>query len=385
MLRPAPPPCPTTPCPLHEQATVATAANSLWLKHVWYLKDVGSSWVERNFIAEVAKRLVLRAFITEERLPVGLMYVLRRGIVVRMWRFLGAGRVWGEDLILDTPEYIDHSQGVALTYVEAYTLRRVDLDEALLEAPAMAKRVRRAARRLLVWRALLKYLCLRTHGGFPNSFALRSASQGYTMAPAELTLEEKVRVALCLSGTRPKLHTRCSYPSCASHFTSPPCLTIPSINIPPPPPPPLPPPPPPPPRPPPPRSTQVDCLVEFTGATTAKEQARIKKEKELRALTHTSPVGGRAGKRGEKQPGEDQVEDLRLGAGASGAAGTSGGAADGGYSPSRGGAEILISGAQRGLQHDVSSLQGEVAAVKAGMEQLTRMVQTLIDRSAAPA
>ena len=39
------------------QATVATAANVKWLRKVWYLRDVGSTWVERNFIAELAKTL----------------------------------------------------------------------------------------------------------------------------------------------------------------------------------------------------------------------------------------------------------------------------------------------------------------------------------------
>jgi len=90
------------------QATVATAANVKWLRKVWYLRDVGSTWVERNFIAELAKKLVLRAFVANERLPVGQLYILRRGIVVKMWRFLGMGKVSrggrgarGEALILE--------------------------------------------------------------------------------------------------------------------------------------------------------------------------------------------------------------------------------------------------------------------------------------------
>jgi hypothetical protein len=105
-------------------------------------------------------------------------------------------QVWGEDLILDTAEYIDHSQGVALTYVEAFTLRRNDFEEALMEAPGVAARVRKAAKKLLVQRALLKYLCMHTHGGAPSSFALRSASQGFTELNDDLTLEQKVDTIL---------------------------------------------------------------------------------------------------------------------------------------------------------------------------------------------
>lgn len=44
-------------------------------------------------------------------------------------------QVWGEDIILDRLEFIDHSQAVALTYVEAFTLRREDLDELLVRFP----------------------------------------------------------------------------------------------------------------------------------------------------------------------------------------------------------------------------------------------------------
>ena len=80
------------------QATVATAANVKWLRRVWYLRDIGATWGERSFIAELAKKLVLRAFVANERLPVGQLYILRRGIVVKMWRFLSMGKVWGEDV-----------------------------------------------------------------------------------------------------------------------------------------------------------------------------------------------------------------------------------------------------------------------------------------------
>ena len=43
-------------------------------------------------------------------------------------------------MILDTPELIDHSQAVALTYVEAFTLRRNDLDECMADYPLAYKR-----------------------------------------------------------------------------------------------------------------------------------------------------------------------------------------------------------------------------------------------------
>ena len=128
----------------------------------------------------MSKRLVLRAYVTNERLPVGQLYILRRGLVVKMWRFLGRGTTWGEDVILDSPELIDHSQAVALTYCETYTLRRADMEAALREAPAVRQLVRRAARKLQIQRAMLKYLCMKWQGRLPKSFSAQSAAQGYS-------------------------------------------------------------------------------------------------------------------------------------------------------------------------------------------------------------
>eukprot|EP00966_Prymnesium_polylepis_P169132 3910941-Prymnesium_polylepis.1 len=72
-----------------------------------------------------------------------------------MWRFLTSGKVWGEDMILDNADLIDHSQGVALTYVEVFSLSRHDLEEVAKEYPEAQRRIRRAARRMAVQRRLL--------------------------------------------------------------------------------------------------------------------------------------------------------------------------------------------------------------------------------------
>ena len=43
--------------------------------------------------AALAKALVIRNYVAKERLPVGQLYILRRGLCVKMWRFLGIGKV----------------------------------------------------------------------------------------------------------------------------------------------------------------------------------------------------------------------------------------------------------------------------------------------------
>ena len=191
------------------EGQVAVATNRPWLQKIWYFKDIDQTSEGRFFVvgerrssvcsqhvtapfthrrglclrtlpAAMSKRLVLRAYVTNERLPVGQLYILRRGLVVKMWRFLGRGTTWGEDVILDSPELIDHSQAVALTYCETYTLRRADMEAALREAPAVRQLVRRAARKLQIQRAMLKYLCMKWQGRLPKSFSAQSAAQGYS-------------------------------------------------------------------------------------------------------------------------------------------------------------------------------------------------------------
>jgi hypothetical protein len=179
------------------QGTVALAANKKWLDHVWYFRNLDEVEDGTEFIAQLAKLLVVRAFVASERLPVGQLYILRRGFVVKMWRFLRSGKVWGEDMILESLELIDHSQAVALTYVEAYTLRKRDLMGTIKDFPAPYLIVKRAMRRMTLQRALLKYLCIstgKTKG--PASFAPRSQAKGYTFVPDVPNLVQKVETIL---------------------------------------------------------------------------------------------------------------------------------------------------------------------------------------------
>ena len=73
---------------------------------------------QEAFVAQLACALHHASFVSEERIPVGSLYILRRGLCSRGWNFLGPGRVFGEDLILKYPQLIDATPTVALTYVE---------------------------------------------------------------------------------------------------------------------------------------------------------------------------------------------------------------------------------------------------------------------------
>ena len=56
-----------------------------------------------DFIAALAKSLVIRSYVNHERLPIGQLYILRCGLVTKMWRFLGTGKVRGRSGRLGFP------------------------------------------------------------------------------------------------------------------------------------------------------------------------------------------------------------------------------------------------------------------------------------------
>lgn len=174
------------------QGTVALAANKKWLDVVWYFRGIQNTSNGAEFVASLAKALVIRSYVSHERLPVGQLYILSRGLVVKMWRFLGTGRVWGEDIILDSPELMDHSQAVALSYVEAYTLSRGQLEDCLQDFPGAQEKVRKASRKILIQRAFLKYLAIQTGKKGPVSFVTKSTANGFSVFKEDLSLEQKV-------------------------------------------------------------------------------------------------------------------------------------------------------------------------------------------------
>ena len=71
----------------------------------------------------------LGAYVTNERVGIGQLYVLRKGMCVKLWRFYGPNKVWGEDMLLDDLDLVCHAQAVALTYAEAFSLSKVAFED----------------------------------------------------------------------------------------------------------------------------------------------------------------------------------------------------------------------------------------------------------------
>ena len=177
------------------QGTVAFAANRKWLRKIWWLRDLSdtTSRGAREFVANLAKSLIVRAYVVSERPPLGQIYVLRKGMAIKNWRFLRAGRVWGDDMILEDQTLMDHSQAVALTYIEVFALSKEALDASCDSFPEGRLAIDRAAMRIRLQRALITHLCER-QGKVPRSFISQKHASGYFFVGAQISTDDKVSI-----------------------------------------------------------------------------------------------------------------------------------------------------------------------------------------------
>jgi len=185
------------------QGTVAFAANKEWLDKIWWLRMMSSRGTRdsREFIANLAKSLDLTAYVASERPPLGQLYVLRKGMCIKNWNFMRAGRVWGDDLILENRRLMDHSQAVALTYIEVMSISKEAVDSSCDQFPLARQTIDKAALHIRMQRALLLYFC-RKRGVRPRSFVAEEDATGYFFVGPQMTTDEKVSVlheAYCLS------------------------------------------------------------------------------------------------------------------------------------------------------------------------------------------
>lgn len=211
----------------HLQGTVAYVANKAWLEKIWYLGmmegnlggDENDTRDYRDFVAMLAKSLTVRAYVTEERPALGQLYVLRRGMCVKNWRFLRAGHVFGDDMIIDSLRLMDHCQAVALTYCEAFSLSREALDSAASGFLSAQRGIERAARRMLLQRALL-LRCCEIAGRRPRSFIPQKYASGYFFVSSQMSSEQKVNVLHAALIDDGQLNMKASSSSLAAALTA---------------------------------------------------------------------------------------------------------------------------------------------------------------------
>lgn len=114
-------------------------------------------------------------------------------MAVRLWRFLMANAVWGEDMMVPGQRYACHAQAVALTYLEAFALSRDRLQAAGERNPAPYERVQRSMRRIVISRAVLCYLHEASgQNKKARSFVSREMASGFTFAAHHEAVDKKV-------------------------------------------------------------------------------------------------------------------------------------------------------------------------------------------------
>lgn len=110
-------------------------------------------------------------------------------MTVKLYRFFGAGKVWGEDALLEERylEIVDHSQAVAMAYTECFTIRRTDFVQVANAFPKQKLLVQRKMRKIVLQRYLLLSLMQskpELSRKFPRSFICKSAAEGYIYVDA---------------------------------------------------------------------------------------------------------------------------------------------------------------------------------------------------------
>jgi hypothetical protein len=132
------------------QAEVAWRINERWLRRVWFLREA-----DQAFIIQVALLLSPVVFAPGELTAAGWMYIIHRGIALYGGKVLTSGKVWGEDIILESMSLRRKWAARAMNYLEVYLLSREDLLTAAEGFPDTLRAIRRAALLLALRRHLV--------------------------------------------------------------------------------------------------------------------------------------------------------------------------------------------------------------------------------------
>ena len=112
---------------------VALHCHRLWVEQISFFR-AESDEERQMFITAIALNLNLEAYAPKELIIktgefTEKMYIIQRGLVARLGRVLGAGRFFGEDVILHNSRRNYFVR--VLTYLDVYSLSKEDLDDIL--------------------------------------------------------------------------------------------------------------------------------------------------------------------------------------------------------------------------------------------------------------
>ena len=131
------------------QAEVMWLVHKPWLQRVPFLRNA-----PKLFLAELAVSLEPKVYTPGESAQAGFLYAVQRGAVMYEGSILGAGHVWGIDIIMQREDLRSAARGRALGYVEVYCISRSNLLDIASRSPSVHKHIRWRAFRLAIRRFL---------------------------------------------------------------------------------------------------------------------------------------------------------------------------------------------------------------------------------------
>ena len=158
---------------------VSWETNKGWLKKTWFLKDAPAA-----FLTEMAISLTAMVYAPGDMPKLGYMYIVNRGVAVYRARLVTKGRVFGEDMILESPHLRSTAQAKCMNYLEVYYISRSTLLAVAKRYPRTLSAIRRAAFLLALRREIILVAKWRL-GCNPNDSLseLKKAASGGRVSP----------------------------------------------------------------------------------------------------------------------------------------------------------------------------------------------------------
>jgi len=173
-----------------------------WIVKVKYIRTLFEQGVpdSTGFVVELARKLVPKIFVSGEVLLQPALYIIRKGLVARGPRVLGAGDVCGEDLLLQNPRNRIPYLLVALTTTGTLALSQSGLLDTLSRFRHQQRHVRRHTLWLGCKRGLARELrAMARASGLPGRTESSLSSEGRStdqeMDGTKKTMSAGARVA----------------------------------------------------------------------------------------------------------------------------------------------------------------------------------------------
>ena len=130
--------------------TVVLKMSRQMLESVWYFQGI-----EDGAVVALSLRIERSGYAPREKIPVGQLNILVRGVAAKSGNILTPITTWGEDIIVTSPQLREKKAASALTVVEIASITRNDVDEVLEDFPASAQFIRKAAMKIAMQRAIV--------------------------------------------------------------------------------------------------------------------------------------------------------------------------------------------------------------------------------------